>query len=63
MLSVCYKCKLHRPDWMNIDETWMKWCLDEGTLGVRGHLGVSWGHCNMVKILSFLQNSVDVDVT
>ena len=33
-------------------------------VGVKGHLGASFGHFwNIVKMLSFLQNSMDVDVT
>ena len=39
MISIYYKCKLHRPNWVNIDVTWMKWCLDEDTLGVFMKLG------------------------
>ena len=32
MLSICYKCKLYAYNWVNIDVTRMKWCLDEGTI-------------------------------
>ena len=40
------------------------WKYNKGIheVGVKGHVGVSWGHCwNLVKMLSFLQNSVNVD--
>ena len=39
MLSIWYKCKLHRPNWVNIGVTWIKLCLDEGTLGEFMKLG------------------------
>ena len=56
---------LNRFSWY-LDTMIIRWGDNRGVreFGVKGHLGVIWGHCsNMLKMLLRLHNSIDFDET